>query len=830
MNKLYWFKLINTLRKDNPDGFTLTELLIAIALTGIVVAAAGFGLVAILRSNKTSESQTQRRIELNRALDFISDDVRQAKSVVPADIVNPNDGFRIVMPDNDTTIDYYFFDLENEPDSSIWLKPGLVRRIYTYQNVSNTTETLVDGIANNTILTAAEITVPECTSAAGQSTQVGGGGFVACINEDFRTTSLYLYGVTQDTGDAGDTADVILISSKFVTRNVIPPGVSCTIPDLSGQSFTGDSLSEIKNEIKRVIQGDGGFFGSIAIADNLTVNSSYTFTVQAQDPAGGTTIACGDTVTVSENACTLPASLTSETAAAATATINGLTGFNGTIALAGNSANSNWTVNDVLINGVSVASELPYATLCNVDVVLREEVCDIPYSIGTVSDFSSSPTTWNDGRGSLELYGETTLASTWEVYGLNYTSGQTYCSNTLQVSQGCEVPDFRTMSAYGAWATYSNSTVDAYFWNDSNAPNNTLDISNNGVYTMGTQDYIVESQSQDPGTTISCNSPISLLAEMCAVDNYFGGTLTSYSGSWSPSGSGVYELEGTSGNVTYQEPAAGSSIACSDNVLLSSERCVVPAFSTVDTADNPPAPWDNAGFTGSFTHDSSVSGEYTVVTQSLAANSVQQCTAPISVSTGKVNLTSVNVTAINQTASTASGGGNYTYAVNWDALTGYSSYNVYTCTNLNGTTCTPSSKANTLAVSGTSFTSVPITVDAFKASGDGSINDIAQCYAVVALDNAGVEQTSTKSDTVCALNNKCQVPTFSSSLKYGLLEEAVVNRGFSFQAGSTVPTKNNGSVDTNKQVTVTDLKTGGSSITQGGVQACGNTITVEFNY
>lgn len=65
---------------SSSSGFTLIELLAAISLTTIVVGAAGFGVVTIMNANAESETKTQRRVELNRALDFIAEDIRRAKT------------------------------------------------------------------------------------------------------------------------------------------------------------------------------------------------------------------------------------------------------------------------------------------------------------------------------------------------------------------------------------------------------------------------------------------------------------------------------------------------------------------------------------------------------------------------------------------------------------------------------------------------------------------------------------------------------------------------------------------------------------------------------
>ncbi len=78
MKKVY-YKILVTQKKN--AGFTLIELLVAMAITTIVVSIAGFGLVTITSANTKAETETQRRVDLNRALDFISNEVRIATQV-----------------------------------------------------------------------------------------------------------------------------------------------------------------------------------------------------------------------------------------------------------------------------------------------------------------------------------------------------------------------------------------------------------------------------------------------------------------------------------------------------------------------------------------------------------------------------------------------------------------------------------------------------------------------------------------------------------------------------------------------------------------------------
>lgn len=75
------FKTVNT--QSPSAGFTLIELLVAMSLTLIVTSISGFGLVAMMTNNNKAEARTQRRTEINRALDFISNEVRMARKINP---------------------------------------------------------------------------------------------------------------------------------------------------------------------------------------------------------------------------------------------------------------------------------------------------------------------------------------------------------------------------------------------------------------------------------------------------------------------------------------------------------------------------------------------------------------------------------------------------------------------------------------------------------------------------------------------------------------------------------------------------------------------------
>lgn len=74
-------KIIHTQKKINSSmnsGFTLLELLAALLISSILVTGSIVGLQTILQANVRSEQESQARYQLNRAVDYIAEDVKTA--------------------------------------------------------------------------------------------------------------------------------------------------------------------------------------------------------------------------------------------------------------------------------------------------------------------------------------------------------------------------------------------------------------------------------------------------------------------------------------------------------------------------------------------------------------------------------------------------------------------------------------------------------------------------------------------------------------------------------------------------------------------------------
>lgn len=242
-----YLKIINTRRAS--AGFTLIELLVAMSITTIVVTIAGSGLIAIMQNNNKAEAETLRRIELNRALDFIMDEIRTARrintttttttkagnavvasntailfsqtstastSFSPAlgiDLNNSSARDKIVLyleipitgnipptcptgtdlpnpgkaPPSPSTYDRVVYDIRSS--TSTWLNPRTINRYGRIPRIDGTINPCSSPQASEALIDSISDTNinPTCTSLAVRS---GAEGFYACVNG--RLVELYL--------------------------------------------------------------------------------------------------------------------------------------------------------------------------------------------------------------------------------------------------------------------------------------------------------------------------------------------------------------------------------------------------------------------------------------------------------------------------------------------------------------------------------------------------------------------------------------------------------------------------------------------------------------
>lgn len=235
------FIVSKTITTQKPSaGFTLIELLVAVLISMIVIGIAGSGIVTILTINKKAESRTERRIDLSRGFDFITNEIRMARrinrsattvangtTVTIDDVVTsglslsalgsygtivlyleipitaaipaicpaggPNPG---AAPPAPAEHDRVVYDIRS--DINGWLGPRVINRYGRIPRSDGTIDPCSNPVASDTLADSISDTnispTPTCNSPAVLS---GAGGFYACVNG--RQVDIYLRSRVTDT-------------------------------------------------------------------------------------------------------------------------------------------------------------------------------------------------------------------------------------------------------------------------------------------------------------------------------------------------------------------------------------------------------------------------------------------------------------------------------------------------------------------------------------------------------------------------------------------------------------------------------------------------------
>lgn len=196
------FNLIKLLKTNNSksanQGFTLTELLVALVMTSIILAVAAQGTASLFKSENNLNAKNTRRAELTRALAYMQNEINSGFSVAVETSGCSGTGvsstcLRINTNAAGTTyVRYAFQDINSGPQT--WLKPGVLRR-QVDGAVTTSSPVLVDGLTLTTIGSNTMIpTAPTCS--AGLSGPNGDNGFRFCIGNETpqKRAQIFLYG------------------------------------------------------------------------------------------------------------------------------------------------------------------------------------------------------------------------------------------------------------------------------------------------------------------------------------------------------------------------------------------------------------------------------------------------------------------------------------------------------------------------------------------------------------------------------------------------------------------------------------------------------------
>jgi prepilin-type N-terminal cleavage/methylation domain-containing protein len=240
------------IRKRNklPAGFTLIELLLALAITGIVISLTGSGLYALMNANQRSQNETTERLELERAVAFMTDEIKMSQQItktIPSPFTgatgingfNPASGSSRIKPIlvlkpalNSRLKDPIVYYLADPPNASVWLGPRVIYRwgptllqngnysdgndrdisgISATSTIEYFNEVLIDRISDQVAAqanTACEINYSAAVPSIAERL-----GFYACIAPDQKSVKLWIY--KQPNSSAKST----MVDALVVTRS-----------------------------------------------------------------------------------------------------------------------------------------------------------------------------------------------------------------------------------------------------------------------------------------------------------------------------------------------------------------------------------------------------------------------------------------------------------------------------------------------------------------------------------------------------------------------------------------------------------------------------------
>ncbi len=207
-------------------GFTLIELLTASVLTGLVISGIFVGVLSLMGADKRQQARVTRQAEISRALDLVSQDIRDARAIKSAAGLNitpaePScDGTSIATPIFRTTVligtatyNRVFFvtnmsgcDGSTTARRTVWTRPALLK-VVRENSISPIagdppTTTTFNGNLGSELVDGLIAPVPTPTAASlncdapGQQF-LGADGLYICI-ESPRSAVIYMYGADEN--------------------------------------------------------------------------------------------------------------------------------------------------------------------------------------------------------------------------------------------------------------------------------------------------------------------------------------------------------------------------------------------------------------------------------------------------------------------------------------------------------------------------------------------------------------------------------------------------------------------------------------------------------
>ncbi|NCJ05488.1 prepilin-type N-terminal cleavage/methylation domain-containing protein [Synechococcales cyanobacterium C] len=268
-------------RRVSSQGFTLVELLVTSILICVITTLAWTGLLAVMDMSHAAQAKTARQMELNKALDFMTNEIRMAQQInatggttangtpgslqtvvqtsgltlqnlgnygtlalylerptrtdhlkngkCPAD--GPNAGKVPPAPKN---FDRVVYDIRTSPSG--WLPPGTLMRYGRVPNADGSVDPCRSPIASDPIADSLSMVRSDAPACPGHL--YGAGGFYTCVQGN--QVDLFFQSSIPDVG----TKDIrSAVSSRLIEVGIPGTGSGESQPLTLIVSNTGSSLN-----------------------------------------------------------------------------------------------------------------------------------------------------------------------------------------------------------------------------------------------------------------------------------------------------------------------------------------------------------------------------------------------------------------------------------------------------------------------------------------------------------------------------------------------------------------------------------------------------------
>lgn len=126
--------LFSLSRSRVSRGYTVIELLVAASLTGLVLSGSGFAWLNVVNANQKSKAASTLMYNVNRAAEFIQDEIKQANSIAPdaalavteiTDFTLPTDATPVLVLN---TAEGHKVVYYTQPATNPWVGPNVITR------------------------------------------------------------------------------------------------------------------------------------------------------------------------------------------------------------------------------------------------------------------------------------------------------------------------------------------------------------------------------------------------------------------------------------------------------------------------------------------------------------------------------------------------------------------------------------------------------------------------------------------------------------------------------------------------------------------------------